>query len=145
MIVVLANDSFEGTPVVTATTAPTNGAVVINGDNTITYTPNADYTGADSFTYTVTSGGVTETATVTVTVTPSTIRRPLREHSGPESGRRLCQLHDRLECGLCRRGNRGANLVYGVSGNTNINVSIVAGHRHHHPDRRLERQRNADL
>ncbi len=69
VIAVLANDSFEGSPVVTATTAPANGAVVINGDNTITYTPNANYTGADSFTYTVTSGGVTETATVTVNVT----------------------------------------------------------------------------
>ena len=65
MITVLANDSFEGTPVVTATSTPGNGAVVINGDNTITYTPNGNYTGADSFTYTVTSGGVTETATVT--------------------------------------------------------------------------------
>ncbi len=70
IIAVLANDSFEGTPVVSGTTAPTNGAVVINGDNTITYTPDADYTGPDSFTYTVTSGGVTETATVTVNVTP---------------------------------------------------------------------------
>ena len=35
----------------------------------VTYTPTADYNGSDSFTYTVTSGGVTETATVNVTVT----------------------------------------------------------------------------
>ncbi len=42
----------------------------INGRTaTITYTPNADFNGTDSFTYTVTSGGVTETATVNVTVT----------------------------------------------------------------------------
>ena len=34
------------------------------------YTPNADFNGTDSFTYTVTSGGVTETATVNVTVNP---------------------------------------------------------------------------
>ena len=32
------------------------------------YTPNADFNGTDSFTYTVTSGGLTETATVNVTV-----------------------------------------------------------------------------
>jgi VCBS repeat-containing protein len=70
IITVLGNDSFEGTPVVTATSSPANGAVVINGDNTITYTPSLNYTGADSFTYTVTSGGVSETATVSVNVTP---------------------------------------------------------------------------
>lgn len=67
-ISVLANDSFQGTPVVTAVTQGAHGTVVNNGDGTITYTPNANYNGTDSFTYTVTSGGVTETATVNVTV-----------------------------------------------------------------------------
>ena len=37
-------------------------------DDFVVYTPNADFNGADTFTYTVTSGGVTETATVNVTV-----------------------------------------------------------------------------
>ncbi len=69
IIAVLSNDSFDGIPMVTATSSPSHGAVVINGDNTITYTPALNYNGADSFTYTVTSGGVTETATVTVDVT----------------------------------------------------------------------------
>src|SRR5205085_1229886 len=66
---VLANDSFEGSPVVTAVTDGAHGTVTFNGTST-TYTPNADYYGADSYTYTVTSGGVTETATVNVTVKP---------------------------------------------------------------------------
>ncbi|MEZ9596860.1 Ig-like domain-containing protein, partial [Shewanella sp. 10N.261.52.F9] len=39
-------------------------------DGKLTYTPSADYHGADSFTYTVTAGGVTETITVTVNVSP---------------------------------------------------------------------------
>ncbi|WP_292489275.1 Ig-like domain-containing protein, partial [Mesorhizobium sp.] len=65
---VLANDSFEGTPAVTAVTQGANGSVVVNADNSVTYTPNADFNGTDSYTYTVTSGGVTETATVNVTV-----------------------------------------------------------------------------
>jgi Ca2+-binding RTX toxin-like protein len=65
---VLANDSFEGTPAVTAVTQGANGTVVVNLDNTVTYTPNADFNGTDSYTYTVSSGGVTETATVNVTV-----------------------------------------------------------------------------
>ncbi len=65
---VLGNDSFEGTPVVTAVTQGAHGSVAINPDSTITYTPNANFHGTDSYSYTVTSGGLTETATVTVTV-----------------------------------------------------------------------------
>ncbi|WP_222611281.1 MULTISPECIES: Ig-like domain-containing protein [Undibacterium] len=67
----LANDSFEGTPTVTAVGGATNGTVSLSGGN-ITFTPTTNYTGPASFTYTVTSGGVTETATVNVTVNPIT-------------------------------------------------------------------------
>ena len=67
---VLANDNFEGSPSITAVTQGAHGSVVNNGNGTITYTPNADYNGSDSYTYTVTSGGVTETATVSVTINP---------------------------------------------------------------------------
>ncbi|MBK9522818.1 MAG: cadherin-like domain-containing protein [Rhodocyclaceae bacterium] len=38
----------------------TNGSVSLNGAGTqLTFTPTANYNGAASFTYTVTSGGVT--------------------------------------------------------------------------------------
>lgn len=77
-IPVLDNDDFEGrNPRVTGTTPPGNGTVTINPDGSITYTPNPGFTGTDTFTYTVTSGGVTETTTVTVQVLPG---KPL----GPE-------------------------------------------------------------
>jgi len=56
-------------------TTGTTGSVVVNPDDTITYDPNGafDYladgeTATDSFTYTVESLGLTDTATVTVTV-----------------------------------------------------------------------------
>jgi VCBS repeat-containing protein len=62
-------DNFEGTPVLTGVTQGANGSVTFLADGTVTYTPNANFNGPDSFTYTITSGGVTETATVTVTVT----------------------------------------------------------------------------
>jgi hypothetical protein len=62
-------DSFEGTPVLTSVTQGANGSVTFLANGTVTYTPNANFNGTDSFTYTITSGGVTETATVTVTVT----------------------------------------------------------------------------
>jgi hypothetical protein len=71
-ISVLANDSdVDGDSLsVSAVTQGANGTVVINGDNTVTYTPNVNFNGADSFTYTVDDGnGGSDTATVNVTVT----------------------------------------------------------------------------
>ncbi|QAY77378.1 tandem-95 repeat protein [Sphingosinicella sp. BN140058] len=78
---VLANDSFEDpTRAITAVGSAAHGIVTINNNGTpgvgsddyIVYTPTADYNGTDSFTYTVTSGGVTETATVTVNLSAVT-------------------------------------------------------------------------
>ena len=68
---VLGNDSFEGAnPVVSVATGagPSHGSVTVNSDNTLTYTPTPGYVGQDTYTYTVTSGGVTETATVSLDV-----------------------------------------------------------------------------
>jgi len=64
-------DNFESAArAITAVTQPPagQGTVAFNADGTITYTPAADFSGTTTFSYTVTSGGVTETATVTVTV-----------------------------------------------------------------------------
>ncbi|MBM1107963.1 VCBS repeat-containing protein [Aurantibacter crassamenti] len=36
-----------------AITQPTNGVAVLNGDGTVTYTPNTDFYGSDTFTYTL--------------------------------------------------------------------------------------------
>jgi Ca2+-binding RTX toxin-like protein len=77
-VFVLANDSFENIPAITAFTQGANGSVTLNDNGTVgdtsddylVYTGNADFSGADSFSYTVTSGGVTETATVNMTVDP---------------------------------------------------------------------------
>ena len=45
-----------------------NGDVTVNADGSLTYTPAIDFTGVDSFTYTITDGIATSQATVTVTV-----------------------------------------------------------------------------
>lgn len=48
---------------------PGHGAVVINGGTSITYTPQAGFTGSDTFTYTVSDGrGATPAATVSLSV-----------------------------------------------------------------------------
>ncbi|MEJ6078801.1 cadherin-like domain-containing protein, partial [Vibrio sp. 1-Bac 57] len=68
---VLANDddSTDGTEAaispVESVTQGTNGIVTINADGTVKYTPNADFNGTDSFTYTNEEG---QEATVNVTV-----------------------------------------------------------------------------
>jgi CshA-type fibril repeat protein len=73
IIDVLANDTdVDGDDLeVIAVGDPANGTAEINPDGTITYTPDPDYNGPDSFTYTVSDGnGGTDTATVTIDVTP---------------------------------------------------------------------------
>ena len=76
-------DSFEGTtPQITqingtnitaggAAITVTNGTVSLAAGNILTFTPALNFSGvAPAFTYTVASGGVTETANVTMTITP---------------------------------------------------------------------------
>ncbi|TOQ42815.1 RTX toxin, partial [Vibrio parahaemolyticus] len=73
IINVLGNDTFEGDGKVVsldANNGPVNGSVSVNPDGSVTYTPNDNYHGIDSFTYIVTSGGVSESTTVNVDVTP---------------------------------------------------------------------------
>ncbi|HEY7611017.1 MAG TPA: cadherin-like domain-containing protein [Alphaproteobacteria bacterium] len=70
-IAVLANDSDrEGDALwVEAFTDAANGTLVLNSDGTFTYTPVANFTGTDSFSYAVGDGnGSSDTAVVTITV-----------------------------------------------------------------------------
>ena len=73
-----ANESNQTLTVTgVAATAATHGTVVLNADNTVTYTPAANYNGPASFSYTITDDGTTAgvltplsaTGTVNVTVT----------------------------------------------------------------------------
>lgn len=73
VINVLSNDSDTENDALTviSTTNGIHGSVTINLDGTITYTPAANFSGIDSFTYTVAdSEGGTTTATVNVTISP---------------------------------------------------------------------------
>ena len=73
-ISILDNDSDpDGTldpSTVTITTPPANGTLVVNADGTVDYTPNANYNGPDSFSYTVedNEGNVSNVATVNLTI-----------------------------------------------------------------------------
>jgi len=77
---VLSNDSdVDGDGLtVTSVTQGANGTVTIDAvTGNPVYTPNANFTGTDSFTYTISDGnGGTDTATVTVTVTITAVDDP---------------------------------------------------------------------
>ncbi|MFD0322374.1 Ig-like domain-containing protein [Lysobacter gummosus] len=79
---VIANDTLNGAPidpnlvVITVSTDPSNGTVVVNSDGTITYTPRPNFSGNDSYVYTICeklNPTNCATATVTVTVQPNTV------------------------------------------------------------------------
>jgi 3D (Asp-Asp-Asp) domain-containing protein len=75
-IPVLANDSDPNGDVlsITSATQGAHGAVIINDGITLTYTPEAGYSGTDSFTYTISDGnGGFATATVNVIINAAII------------------------------------------------------------------------
>ena len=106
---VLANDSDPDsgdTLSITGITQGTNGTVVDNGNGTVTYTPDASYTGTDSFTYTISDGnGGSDTATVNVTIGGNVI-------TGTSSNNTLT-------------GTAGVDLIYGLG--MNDTLSGLAG------------------
>jgi hypothetical protein len=72
VIDVTNNDTGNLTPI--AVTNPANGTATINPDGTITYTPDAGFTGTDMFIYqAITPNGSTVTSTVTVVVQGSSV------------------------------------------------------------------------
>lgn len=72
IINILANDN-QGSGAfdeVTIVSQPTHGDVIVNPNNTVSYTPDTNYTGADSFQYEVTNihNATSNTATVSINV-----------------------------------------------------------------------------
>jgi hypothetical protein len=70
---VLENDSGLGDApvIVSIETAAANGLATVNPDNSVRYVPNADFNGADSYSYRVTDvDGDSDTAQVFITVNP---------------------------------------------------------------------------
>ena len=69
---VLANDLGTGLTKNTVVANPTHGTLTLNANGSFTYTPNAGFSGIDTFTYNDkdTPGQTSNTATVTITVNP---------------------------------------------------------------------------
>ncbi|KQO65189.1 Ig-like domain-containing protein [Curtobacterium sp. Leaf261] len=69
---VLANDRGASLTT-TVATGPKHGDLALAKDGSYTYTPDAGYSGPDSFTYTATDGTASKTDTVTITVLPKAV------------------------------------------------------------------------
>ncbi len=70
-VAVLANDSDDDgdSLALSSVGSPSHGTAVKNGNNTVTYTPSANFNGSDAFTYAISDGqGGTASALVNVTV-----------------------------------------------------------------------------
>lgn len=66
---------------------PSNGAVMLNADGSFSYTPNAGFSGEDSFTYTVSDpSGENDTGTVTITVNESPNSAPVADDDSYSTG-----------------------------------------------------------
>ncbi|MET3761790.1 VCBS repeat-containing protein [Sphingomonas sp. UYEF23] len=72
IVAVLANDSdVDGNPLTVTAASAANGTVAILPDGTVRYTPNPDFNGSDTITYTISDGqGGFATSSVAVSVTP---------------------------------------------------------------------------
>ena len=64
-------DNSNGQLSITSVNSGAGGTAVLNGDGSVKFTPNADFNGQATFTYTITDGALTSSpATVTVNVAP---------------------------------------------------------------------------
>lgn len=104
---------------VSITSSPSSGSANSNGDGTVTYAPNAGFTGTDSFQYTVQddNGARSNAATVTVTVNPLTVSTAgacYTTSSGQLLRGRLDHVMDKqgpLKFSLVSAGHKGTALV----------------------------------
>src|SRR5262245_19308616 len=84
-IAVLANDTDpEGSALtVILVDPPAHGSALVNADGTVTYTPAANFSGTDTFTYKV-SDGLQDSNLATVTITMSAVQDPPVANAGPD-------------------------------------------------------------
>jgi gliding motility-associated-like protein len=68
VIPVANNDPGRAGTTVVEDTLPVNGVIVVNPDNSVTYTPNAGFSGRDPFTYKLKTAGGVESDPITVSV-----------------------------------------------------------------------------
>jgi subtilisin family serine protease len=123
---VLGNDSDVDGPSlsVASHTGASSGSVTVNPDGSFTYTPNAGFSGTDSFTYTVSDGNLSDSGTVTITVgTPITMHVADLDGSSTNNGSTWTAAVTILVVDAAGTPVSGA----AVSGNWTVNSSTSTG------------------
>ena len=85
---VLANDTDTDageSSVATVVSGPADGTLVLASNGSFDYTPDPGFSGTDTFTYDVSDGAMTDTATVTVTVINNAPTAADDNYSGPKN------------------------------------------------------------
>ena len=134
---VLANDTDPDTERaalrVSVLTQPLNGRARVESDRTITYTPNVNFAGDNSFTYSVSDGSLSDAGSVTVTVEAvndaPTFPSPPAARSVPENA----EADDNVGAPVTAMDVESALLTYSLSGadsgsfNIDSNGQITVG------------------
>jgi VCBS repeat-containing protein len=102
-----------------ATTTTANGSVTLHSDGSFIYTPNAGYTGSDSFTYTINDGLNNATGTVTMTVVGPAVRY-VKNNVGTAGNGTSASPHQTLAAAIT--ASAAGELIYVMEGDgTNTN------------------------
>ena len=130
-------DTEKANLMVSVRTQPLNGRAHVESDRTIRYTPTANVSGSDSFTYSVSDGSLSDDGSVTVTVEAvndaPTFPSPPAARSVPEDA----EADDNVGAPVTAMDVESALLTYSLSGadsgsfNIDSNGQITVGHGSH--------------
>ena len=108
----------------TEVAGPANGTLIINANGSFQFTPVADFTGTDSFTFRASDGTLSDTATATITVNPEPVdpTAPDEPTTGDDTliGTPLNDILNALAGNDTISGLAGDDLLIGGGGNDNI-------------------------
>ncbi|MYH40399.1 MAG: tandem-95 repeat protein [Chloroflexi bacterium] len=130
---VLGNDSDPETAsasltVALGSTRPGNGAVTLNASTRqFTYTPDQDFHGVDSFTYTLSDGANGVTATVTVTVASVNDAPDFGASTAQRSIAETARVGDRVGAAVAATDPDHATLSYALSGTADLAIEPTTG------------------
>ncbi len=113
-LLTISSDAEGDTLTASIATQPSNGSVQLNADGTFTYTPNAGFSGSDSFTYVV-NDGQTDSAVGTITINVD----------NPNTFQASETLADGSLIGTVQPTNLNGSLVYEFADAASSNASLL--------------------